>query len=749
MHPWFTALEKIEVSDLVVPMAQAFVKFVTNYGEGAATIEGARRLKPGEEIVLIRVPSGRPQRPAYPLLREESLGVLFSADEHYPYVMSTREDFPDTPHQNTPPPGTPFSICIDDRHWADAKITYTPGELLQRIIMWFEKTGKDELHDINQPLDPYFFGGLDTVILPGQVFDKSQNERSDLIVARGNEKARILQLVSSKDFDLSKLPKDIPRCTFIGFEVLPEQMKSRMRAAPDNLAALAAEMAPRGVLLLELISKHISEWITEDDHWKRLRFESPLGILVKMPIIHPRTGKAEGQSIIAFMTNCSLGDVGVALGRLSKNTVSGCDFPYVWVLPSSGNSEQVAEIKLQPANVVASFDPALAAKMAGHKSHNARQIVLVGAGAIGSLVADSLAREGHSNWTVIDDDVLLPHNLTRHALAGNSVVFHKAQCLALHLQLTVLGCVAKNIVTNILTPKETASEVDQALTAADIILDASASVPVSRFLCDWKAKARRAAFFFNPAGTAAVLMIEDPERKVDLRSLEAAFYSQILTDPALTSLLVVPPERIPYSGDCRAMTTRMPSSRANILSGLVAQELSKCMAEESPLLKIWRLFEDGTVTVTCPQPESLQKHHLGEWTIRILPSVINHIQSARMEKLPNETGGALLGVVDIPARQIEVMGALPPPLDSQEEPTGFVRGTRGLRDLVKNSMASTLDHIRYVGEWHSHPRGCGTAPSCIDLRQLSILSGNLSADGCPGVQVILGDSDISVGLGLA
>ena len=123
MHPWFDSYEEIDINDLQVPMAQEFARFINHHGAGAAYLDGARRIKDGHELLLMRVATGRPQRPAYRLQREELIGVLFTVKEHYPYVMSAREDFPDTPHQNLVPPEAPHSLCIDDRSWREAKIT--------------------------------------------------------------------------------------------------------------------------------------------------------------------------------------------------------------------------------------------------------------------------------------------------------------------------------------------------------------------------------------------------------------------------------------------------------------------------------------------------------------------------------------------------------------------------------------------------------------------------------------------------
>ncbi|MEA2913928.1 MAG: hypothetical protein QOJ15_6009 [Bradyrhizobium sp.] len=76
--------------------------------------------------------------------------------------------------------------------------------------------------------------------------------------------------------------------------------------------------------------------------------------------------------------------------------------------------------------------------------------------------------------------------------------------------------------------------VDNALASADVIIDASASVAVSRHLSDLQTtKAARVGAFFNPAGTAVVVLTEAADRSVTLHDLEAQYCRLALTAPAL------------------------------------------------------------------------------------------------------------------------------------------------------------------------------------------------------------------------
>jgi integrative and conjugative element protein (TIGR02256 family) len=56
----------------------------------------------------------------------------------------------------------------------------------------------------------------------------------------------------------------------------------------------------------------------------------------------------------------------------------------------------------------------------------------------------------------------------------------------------------------------------------------------------------------------------------------------------------------------------------------------------------------------------------------------------------------------------------------------------------------TRRQVRYLGEWHSHPKNSTTHPSITDIRQLAWLAGSLAPEGIPTLMMIVGDDDIEV-----
>lgn len=64
-------------------------------------------------------------------------------------------------------------------------------------------------------------------------------------------------------------------------------------------------------------------------------------------------------------------------------------------------------------------------------------VLFVGAGSVGSLVAQELARSGVGHVLLVDGDRLETHNLARHALPSAYVGTNKAQAMAKHLSTNV------------------------------------------------------------------------------------------------------------------------------------------------------------------------------------------------------------------------------------------------------------------------------------------------------------------------
>ncbi|MDB5531497.1 MAG: uncharacterized protein JWR51_4600 [Devosia sp.] len=728
MHPWIDAHAIVDLGSLTHSLAASFVDYVNDSAGGVYQLLEARSSN-GFELIVGVIQTERPQRPVTDIKREETIAILFFHEDFPPLVLALRDDFPDTPHQSRMPMGMPFGICVDDRPWAEAKTTYTAAELGYRTLQWFRKASRGELHDAAQPLEPFFSlqSGYE-LIMPRSAWSGTADEPVELSgypAHAGREKI------------LTLLPPDGKRqglaITVLAYDLAAETM-SRMRQSPRTLADLAAELLPRGVDLVEDLKKRINGWYSDDQRRDAI-FRSRPCVLLRMPLINPVTGKVEGVDVVGFIpAEQMIGDIGVCLGTFIKGEDEATGYHPRFVH---------GEVKLADCEVVgclvhSAFDTILARLVSGRATALTGKVLVIGAGAIGSSVAESLVREGaFDEWTVLDDDTLLPHNLARHTLTSAQVSSPKVDALGRRLKSIRPDMIVNGCDENFLSKMSEAATVE--INSANVIIDASASVAVARRLSDLQSPARRSSIFFNPTGTAAVMLVEDSERRFDLRFLEAIYHRTIQTEPALAEHLV-DGKTIRYTGACRMLTSRIPASRVQVLSGLVAGGLSSALADPHATVKIWTLDAEGSVTTITSAVDGTIDHAL-DWTVRMPGSLSRELVDIRSSRLPNETGGALLGIVDAAAKRIDLVAALPAPNDSKEAPTEFIRGTVGLRQVVEKAVERSASQVRYVGEWHSHPRGSSSQPSGIDMQQLAWLSTTMAADGMPGVMFIVGEND--------
>ena len=434
-------------------------------------------------------------------------------------------------------------------------------------------------------------------------------------------------------------------------------------------------------------------------------------------------------------------DLGVALGCVGKSP----DGVHARILGSVEPSRSTG-IGVRTSLVHVAHDREVASLLSGAERVRAMPVALVGAGAVGSHVATMLAREGLFRWTVIDPDVLLPHNVVRHTLPPGRVGTAKATGVASQICEALSeadGAVA--IIADVMNGQdEEAASVREALVSADLILDASASVAVGRYVSDLPdTGARRMSFFFNPDGTDAVILSEPPDRRVTLRQAEAHYYRLIAETPDLAGHLMPREGRILFAGACRQATNRMPESRVANLSGAIAGELPHLLDADEGHVVVFRRTAEGTRVFRSP----VGPWHAAafrDWAILISSELCADLNARRMLALPVETGGVLLGTVDTAAKIIHVSMTLAAPPDSVGAQTGYERGVVGLRATIAGIASETSGQMSYVGEWHSHPSGCATTPSGTDLLQVADLAALLDLNRTPALMVIVGDQGLRI-----
>ncbi len=731
----------IAAGDLESPAATALASFVDRHAVQIAKVIEARRCE-CRELLVLDFRTGKPQDSFHPIKKVERIGIRFQKVDAMPEVHMLRDDFPDTEHQLLVPEGAPRAICIDDRPWAEARLTWTPAEFIHRILSWFSRAARGELHDPRQPLDPLLIGSPISFFIARNVLNRSAD--LDLVAIHDREQRQSLRVRPIEELQASAEPME-PFC-IVAYRIPPEKMQ-RLASAPSSLGSLANMLKLRGIDLLDDLRARFLDWLSEDPPpiW---RINSRFAVILEMPIIAPDGTQHDGTDLRAFVTDKRVGDISVALGlAMPAKPDEGSEVGFVKSLaPQGANLDAVCAIAAQSAEVHYEFDRRLATQIAGRNAEDDRKVVMVGAGAIGSHVAECLIREGRFRWTIIDCDRLLPHNLARHTTRKDDVIKDKASLVARDLAATLDDTppVAHPIYADVTTKGPSRLKINKALGEADLIIDATASIHAERFLSDHASEARRACIFFNPVGDAAVILVEPSDRSLTLRELEAQYLGSVVRERALAGHLAPPTGTYAYTGACHAITNLIPQSRVTALSGLVAEGLAKALDRDDPTIKIWSLQSAGNVEALEPVVASVAGFSVVDWTVSIDHGLIQRIFAMRTAHVPEETGGVLVGVVDIPAKRIQLVDAAPAPPDSIASTASFERGTSGVQEYIERVFEQTRGQVRYVGEWHSHPPRVPALPSPTDLSQIDWLAILFNMDTLPALMLIAADDQVSI-----
>ena len=113
-----------------------------------------------------------------------------------------------------------------------------------------------------------------------------------------------------------------------------------------------------------------------------------------------------------------------------------------------------------------------------------KKVAIVGAGSVGSKVAESLVRSGVMRLALIDGDVMLPGNLERHALDWREVGFRKVFGLRRQLLEIAPGAeilALKDALDWQRSSRKHAEQIDL-IAEADVIVDATGDVPTALLL---------------------------------------------------------------------------------------------------------------------------------------------------------------------------------------------------------------------------------------------------------------------------
>lgn len=691
---------------------------------------------PQWEIIVVdvecdRVPPSNPPGIGYC----ERLALFVPRDpKQLVEVLALRKDFPVMIHQNQAELGAPASLCLYFESVASVLRTWTAQKFLRRIQWWLEASARGELHTSDQPVEHLFFSSKYELVLPWN-FDKFPQG--------GNQRLRFTKTDERKDGGITFFVNpDIPhekeiRVSCFEF-TLPPVVHGFIERDPSDLGALVAYLENRGVDLKEKLTAEMQARVT--DAGVSPKDDVPFTIvLLHIPVVRQVGAPVERTNHRAFiMLNGSL-VLGEKLGALFN--LNGRYFNAIGLMGPTENNEWRTLPVL--AMDVLRTNSAEAARVQSGIQHPGPSGVLIGAGTVGSALMNLWGRSGWGDWTIVDNDYIKPHNLSRHTVLSGAIGYPKATVVCwMHEQVTGGYTKATEVIADAL--KTSDEEITKLLAVAELVVDATASLEYPRLVSSVESVGRHVSVFLTPNGNSSVLLAEDSKRQVRLRALESQYYRALIQNSwgaeHLDGL-----NNFRSGASCRDISMVMPYSKVMTHVGTLAEHVQYVTTAQQALIRVWsRDPKTGAVSFNEVQVMPEKKLDFGNLVLFYDAGLEQRLRELRETELPKETGGILLGYFDLTLKTICVVDCLAAPPNSKATAYGFERGTEGLAEIIAEVSRRTAGVVGYIGEWHSHPRGHSASASGDDLIQLVHLAQNMANDGLPAVQLIVGEKDIQV-----
>lgn len=343
-----------------------------------------------------------------------------------------------------------------------------------------------------------------------------------------------------------------------------------------------------------------------------------------------------------------------------------------------------------------------------------KKILLLGCGAIGSKLAYHLFRSGICNLTICDNDVMQSHNVCRHALTYSNFLTPKVDLLKKELLRMFLfnpdhiTVVNENILKWLPT---------QDLNAYDLIIDATASSSVLYNVetCCSKVNTPVIRFALSDGGQVGLVYCKINE---DCSLLD--YYMHLLTEASkgnddlsrwLTAEQAYNYDRVRIGEGCHSNTMILSDDTISIHTGIASNIIRNIF--ERPVFKnsAYLSFVNDeyigqvyTEAFDLPKYTSIKFENDASWKLRLPTELLGNIHHIAKVAKSKETGGYLLGYVDVKHRIIYVLNHFEPKEISSTH-MHLKLGVDGWKEYYDVIRKKTSKIIDYIGDWHSHPVG--------------------------------------------
>lgn len=352
------------------------------------------------------------------------------------------------------------------------------------------------------------------------------------------------------------------------------------------------------------------------------------------------------------------------------------------------------------------------------------RVNVIGCGALGSEIADSLAKAGLGVLGLIDNDEFRAHNAVRHVLGVENIGIPKVYALSLYLRNRNMFVHTVEKCCNILTNNINDYVLDDSISVSSIADD-----NIEGFLNEQAIINSKTVFYVRAlrGGKAARMFRVIPGLDACLnclslyKKMKDERFIRIPEDPNLPTITneCNNPIRPASATDLKFIASLASRFMINFLQNKTAQEnhwiwtteiLEKSGTDtQKPFSVYTDFFEPHPDCVYCKKEDPIKI---------IIDEEAYEFMQQEISRAPNvETGGVLVGF-KLGDGDIKVRFASPPGPNAVKSKTRFIKDVNFCQAYLDEKYRNEGDRAVYVGEWHYHP--ClNNHTSNIDLSSLS------------------------------
>lgn len=372
-------------------------------------------------------------------------------------------------------------------------------------------------------------------------------------------------------------------------------------------------------------------------------------------------------------------------------------------------------------------------------------LLVLGAGALGSNLIDHAARSGTGRVHVIDEDVFLPHNTARHIGSRFAVGERKAEISAEYAMAANCDISVTHERKDILSLSD--EHLGRQIEASHMVIDATANAQV-RVKISRKGLPKSSVVrteIFN-RGLLGVTLATETDSDMSTNFLYHWLISQAPSHAAVKDWIAYEAtsdfrdQELLLGFGCHSLTTKLPNYKlsGHAAAAYAAARSHQHSADKRPAVYLNQIDNNGlSCGSSVLRPEKVtvfdDENDTDGWRVIVAEQVLNRMHSLRAEKAPNETGGYLYGAICEPNSEIYVLFISAEPPGTVGSPAHLALGPCGWTGQEKAFLRRTRQRLSPIGTWHSHPNGAPTASS----KDWTTIEGFLDKDSTHGIPTFM------------